>query len=108
LIKQGAKLVQDWNDVVEELSPEDRRALASRIEPQDSDPSDQGSLLPGPNQGIARSLLERLRVDNPTHLDDIMESMEEFSSSELIATLFELELAGLVRQLPGKNFVKVW
>ena len=27
LIKQGAKLVQEWNDVVVELSPEDRRRL---------------------------------------------------------------------------------
>ena len=27
LIKQGAKLVQDWNDVVAELPPEDRRRL---------------------------------------------------------------------------------
>ena len=28
--------------------------------------------------------------------------------SELIAALFELEMLGLVKQLPGKNFVKVW
>ena len=28
LIKQGAKLVQDWNDVVVELPPDERRALA--------------------------------------------------------------------------------
>ena len=27
LIKQGAKLVQDWNDVVAELPPQDRRRL---------------------------------------------------------------------------------
>ena len=27
---------------------------------------------------------------------------------ELIAALFELEMLGLVKQLPGKNFVKVW
>ncbi len=26
LIKQGAKLVQDWNDVVVELPPDDRRS----------------------------------------------------------------------------------
>jgi len=29
LIKQGAKLVQEWNDVVVELKPEDRRRLSS-------------------------------------------------------------------------------
>jgi hypothetical protein len=26
----------------------------------------------------------------------------------LIAALFELEILGLIKQLPGKNFVKVW
>jgi len=26
----------------------------------------------------------------------------------MIATLFELEISGLVRQLPGKSFLRVW
>jgi DNA processing protein len=30
LIKQGAKLIQDWNDVVAELSPESRRHLIDK------------------------------------------------------------------------------
>jgi DNA processing protein len=30
----------------------------------------------------------------------------EVSSSEIFAALFELELSGKVRQLPGKNFVR--
>jgi DNA processing protein len=42
------------------------------------------------------------------HLDAVMESFSQFSSSELIAALFELELGGLIKQLPGKNFVRVW
>jgi hypothetical protein len=37
-----------------------------------------------------------------------VEALEEFTTSELIAALFELERTGLVNQLPGKNFVKVW
>jgi DNA processing protein len=44
----------------------------------------------------------------PIHLDPLLESLEYHSSSEVIAALFELEMLGLVRQLPGKNFVKVW
>jgi DNA processing protein len=32
----------------------------------------------------------------------------EMSSSEIFAALFELELAGKVKQLPGKNFVKTF
>jgi DNA processing protein len=28
------------------------------------------------------------------------------SSAEILASLFELELSGKIKQLPGKNFVK--
>src|SRR5208282_3462109 len=34
LIKQGAKLVQEWNDVVTELKPEDRRRLVDQCRNQ--------------------------------------------------------------------------
>ena len=42
------------------------------------------------------------------HLDELLETFDTLTSSEIIAALFELELLGLVKQLPGKNFVKVW
>jgi len=57
---------------------------------------------------IGRKLLEKLKVDGSIHLDDLVEALEEFSDSELIAVLFGLEMMGLVKQLLGKNFVKVW
>jgi DNA processing protein len=48
-----------------------------------------------------------LKPDESTHIDEIVEHLEnELSSSEIFAALFELELAGKVRQIPGKNFVK--
>jgi DNA processing protein len=56
----------------------------------------------------ARRALSSLQVDAPIHLDDLLETVENTSASELIAALFELEMLGLVKQLPGKNFVKVW
>ena len=38
-----------------------------------------------------------------------MEQMEgELASSEVFTALFELELAGRVRSLPGKNYVKAF
>ena len=115
LIKQGAKLVQEWNDVVVELPPDDRRLLRGG----DGQPADevghgagksgaQQSLPLGPHSEIARDIVARLAVDTQTHLDDLLQSLENHSSSEIIAALFELEMTGLVRQLPGKNFVKVW
>jgi DNA processing protein len=41
-------------------------------------------------------------------LDTLVEALEGFTPSELMAALFELEMNDLVKQLPGKNFVKVW
>ena len=112
LIKQGAKLVQDYNDVVVELTPEVRRRLVeksrARLGAEASDAPVQGELLLGPSGDTARALLDLLRVDQAIHLDAVLEKLEHCSASELIAVLFELEMLGLVKQLPGKNFVKVW
>ena len=117
LIKQGARLVQDWNDVVAELPPESRRRLIERGRRQllgdgaATFEGDQASLLgsqPPALDATARRALEALQVDVPIHLDDLLEKVEDISPSELIAALFELEMLGLVKQLPGKNFVKVW
>ncbi|HEY2019045.1 MAG TPA: DNA-processing protein DprA [Bryobacteraceae bacterium] len=117
LIKQGARLVQDWNDVVADLPAESRRHLIDKgrkkiLAEDGASPGEaQASLLsaPGPElDGIARRALEALQVDAAIHLDDLLDKVEDISPSELIAALFELEMLGLVKQLPGKNFVKVW
>ena len=117
LIKQGARLVQDWNDVVAELPAESRRHLIDRgrerilAEGGATPQAAQASLLPGATAELgeaARRALEILQVDAPVHLDDLLEKVGDTSPSELIAALFELEMMGLVKQLPGKNFVKVW
>jgi DNA processing protein len=114
LIKQGARLVQDWTDVVSELSPADRRRLLAEnpetpaeagAEPETTS---QAPLPLGPGSEISRAVLGALRVDGATQIDELLDRMDTCSSSELIAALFELEMLGLVRQLPGKNFVKVW
>jgi DNA processing protein len=110
LIKQGAKLVQEWNDIVVELPPDDRRRLAddcrARLgaEAQPDLPLESEN----PNLKISRELMNRLKPDVPVQLDELIEAVETYSSSEIIAALFELELSGMVKQLPGKSFVKVW
>jgi len=117
LIKQGARLVQDWNDVVSELPAESRRHLIEQGRQKllggeaASGEGGQASLLSdaAPEIGaVARRTLEALQVDVSVHLDDLLERVQDTSTSELIAALFELEMLGLVKQLPGKNFVKVW
>lgn len=114
LIKQGAKLVQDWNDVIVDLPPEIRRRLIEagkqRILDLDGSAEVSGTAPAGigPENEAARRVLESLRVDTATHLDDIITRVDRLSTTEVIAALFELEMLGLARQLPGKNYVKVW
>jgi DNA processing protein len=107
LIKQGAKLVQEWNDVIVELQPEDRRRLI--VNGQREILGDEIAQLPeGPQAPLQKELLAKLKVDQKTSLDALLESLEFQSSSEVSAALFELEMLGLIKKLPGLNFVKVW
>ena len=107
LIKQGAKLVATWEDVWEDLPTEVRLALTPAASPE-SPGSSSASLFP--DEGLPpheKRILSLLKADEATHIDEIVEKLEaEMSSSEIFAALFELELTGKVRQMPGKNFVK--
>jgi DNA processing protein len=115
LIKDGgAKLVQEWSDITNELPAAVRRDLVSKAQ-QRILPTEFETVETAPNgapeepmKALGRKLLNSLQVDVPQQLDSLLESFEGISSSELISALFELEMNGLVRQLPGKNFVKVW
>jgi DNA processing protein len=112
LIKQGAKLVQEWNDVSVELPAETRRALIRKAEARlgvmSLETKEDQPAIPGEITGASRTLLGCLKLDVPMHIDELLETFDALTSSEVIAALFELELLGLIRQLPGKNFVKVW
>ena len=122
LIKQGAKLIQDWNDVVVDLPQTAQRRLidegrqrilnqglgANPSAASETSASTAASELAEPHQQVARRVLERLKPDQAIQLDQLVDTLEEASPSEIIAALFELEILGLVRQLPGRNFVKVW
>jgi DNA processing protein len=107
LIKQGAKLTATWEDVWEELPPQVRLTLTPAT--GDESPTGQTASLFGESElpPHERKILKLLKADEATHIDEIVEGLEaELSSSEIFAALFELELAGKVKQMPGKNFVK--
>ena len=107
LIKQGAKLVATWEDVWEDLPAEVKLTLAPATPPE-SEGGSSASLFP--DEGLPpheKRILSLLKADEATHIDELVEKLEaEMSSSEIFAALFELELGGKVRQMPGKNFVK--
>jgi len=107
LIKQGAKLVATWEDVWEDLPTEVKLALTPPASPE-SQSASSASLFP--DDGLPpheKRILSLLKADEATHIDELVEKLEtEISSSEIFAALFELELTGKVKQMPGKNFVK--
>jgi DNA processing protein len=107
LIKQGAKLVATWEDIWEEL-PTDVRLTLQPEGGNESQPGQTASLFGeaelSPHE---KKIFALLKADESTHIDEIVERLEPaLSSSEIFAALFELELAGKVKQLPGKNFVR--
>ena len=107
LIKQGAKLVQDWQDVVDELPPEIREGI---VRPLLAAASDNDSSASNPTDGLSeieKALFDQLKVDEAAHIDELLAALPQLSPSEILAGLLDLEFKGLVRQLPGKNFVKI-
>ncbi len=107
LIKQGAKLVASWEDVWEDLPSqvrlqlEETRGIESHSQPA-------ASLLPDPVLRTEEALvLEALRTDESLQIDELLELLEtQLTSSEVFTALFELEITGRVRCLPGKNYVR--
>ena len=103
LIKQGAKLVASWEDVVEEL-PTPVRAELLPVETTNG--AERASLI---EEGLApeqKMLYALLAVDESKHVDQLVEE-SQMNSSVVLSALFELEMKGLVQQLPGKLFLKV-
>jgi len=107
LIKDGAKLVQIWRDVVDELPREVKERLfgierpAAAQSKQTAQPSFEAVELTGDE----RRILEILSADVPAHIDQLLIS-SEMNSSELMSALLGLEMKDRIRQLPGKSFIK--
>jgi DNA processing protein len=95
LIKQGAKLVENADDILDELGL--NYAYASKKDSYSEPP------LP-PLEEDERKVFDLLG-DYPVHIDEIVRegSMEPGTAS---AILMRMELKGIIRQLPGKLFVR--
>ncbi len=99
LIKQGAKLVTNAEDVIEEL-PTPVRAALVKAEAVESE--QRNLLLVDGLSPVQRMLYELLSAEESRHIDDLVDT-SGLNSSEVLATLFDLEMQGIVRQLPGKQ-----
>jgi DNA processing protein len=116
LIKQGAKLTATWEDVWEDLPSQARLEMEQALEARSGhDESSSGagaslfSAAPEPAQMSQqeRLVMQELRQDESLQLDELIERLEtKLVSGEIFTALFELELAGRVKQMPGKNYVR--
>ena len=108
LIKQGAKLTATWEDVWEDLPSDVRSQLEEQRGANESQPGTAASLFSEPDLAPAElQVLGQLRHDETVQLDELMEKLEgQLGSAEIFTALFELELSGRVRQMPGKNYVR--
>lgn len=106
LIKSGAKLVQQWQDIVAELPSE---IAAGILPPKIDESADDGSTaeppLPFDLDENGRKIWSLLASDEATHIDTLLET-SGLSFGELNAALVGLDIRDLIRVLPGKHYAR--
>ncbi|MEP6901577.1 MAG: DNA-processing protein DprA [Actinomycetota bacterium] len=107
LIKSGAKLVQQWQDVVTELPQEISAAiLPPKLDEKDADEKPpQQNLAPANLSGNELKIWQMLSADEPIQIDNLLE-LSGLSFGELNAGLLGLEMRELIRALPGKCYAQ--
>lgn len=106
LIKCGAKLVQQWQDVVAELPSKIAAAiLPPRVEETNENGSSNQEALPFDLNENERKVWSLLSADEPVHIDVLVES-SGLSFGDLNTTLVALDIRDLIRVLPGKNYAR--
>jgi len=105
LIKQGAKLVENTQDILEELSPlitDD--SLNNKIKREDK-PEDKPEHKTAKPLSLSseESLVFTGLGHYPVHIDDLVRKIS-MEPGKLSGILLKLELQGIVHQAPGKFF----
>lgn len=101
LIKQGAKMVTSPEEILEDLRHQFLLPAKTRI---CFDQSQDEKMAPG-TSNVQEGAIVRILSDEPKYIDLISQE-SGLSISESMAFLLQLELKGVVKQLPGKTFVK--
>jgi len=95
LIRQGAKLVETVEDIIEEIAPQLlARADAARPAAPRALPPDMGA--------DARKIFAMI-MEQPLQIDEVIQA-SGLSPAKVSEVLLDLEIRGFLRQLPGKRF----
>lgn len=108
LIKSGAKLVQQWQDVVSELPAEiSAMILPPKLDDDIEKPkqSKQQELAPANLSENERKIWQILSSDEAKHFDILLET-SGLSFGDLNAALLGLEMNEFIRALPGKTYAR--
>ena len=101
LIKQGARMVTEPEEILEELKGQLLLPGLKTLRPKDSRAEERTQNRFNPNEiSVIRNL-----SDEPKYIDSISEETG-LNISDIMVILMQLELKGVVKQLPGKVFVK--
>ena len=98
LIREGAKLVEDVGDIIEEIAPQ----LAADPAFAPSPDPDGASLGTVPLGGAAGTILRDLEA-GPLQMDEVIDRTG-LPPHRVCEVLLEMELQGLLRQLPGNRY----
>jgi DNA processing protein len=101
LIQEGAKLVQDVEDILQEL-PGLRQAPGPLFAPVA--PASRVSEAPSPIRSAPEDPLLPLLGSEPVQLEELVQAAR-LPVQDVLARLTLLELQGLVKELPGKCYV---
>lgn len=101
LIKEGAKLVTCFEDILEELEPELRRALAGSAGTQQPEPEDNIQQ----NLNDAECAVVKCLTQQPLYIDDVAEKSGR-AHGEVAGILLKLEIKKIIKQLPGKYYAR--
>ena len=95
LIRQGAKLVERVEDIIEEIAPQIAGRAAARPEPF-------RPVLPANASAEARKVFEMV-LSGPVQIDEVIEG-SGLTPAKVSEVLLDLEIKGVLKQLPGKRF----